>query len=94
MSMMRPKNNEKEIFSSNPVLNVEEEVTNSEVITDMPIKRGSRVRFIGTKSYSGLDIPQYQNKEYKVKELSDDRVVLAEGANVIAAVNIVDCVKI
>ena len=61
---------------------------------DLPIRRGSTIKFIGTKSYSGLDISQYKDKKCKVKEISGDRVVIADGANIIAAVNIKDCVKI
>ena len=71
----------------------EEKVTREETPA-LPIVRGSMVRFNGTKSYSGLDLSQYSGKEYRVKEISGDRIVIAEGANVVAAVNIKDCQKI
>lgn len=75
-----------------------EEITTPEPQSEekkvLPIMRGSIVKFTGTKSYSGLDLSKYSNGEYIVKEISDDRVVIAEGANIIAAVNIRDCVKI
>jgi hypothetical protein len=58
---------------------------------ESPIVRGSMVRFVGTKTYSGLDLSSYAGKEFRVKELSEDRVVLAAKGEVVAAVNIKDC---
>lgn len=58
---------------------------------ESPIVRGSMVRFVGTKTYSGLDLSSYTGEEFRVKELSEDRVVLAAKGEVVAAVNIKDC---
>ena len=107
--MMKMKNNnedKKEEFipfseAEPPVILGEQPVMENKIASEpevkkeeLPIRRGSTIKFTGTKSYSGLNITQYQDKICKVKEISGDRVVIADGANVIAAVNIKDCVKV
>ena len=94
---MKLKNNneeENEVIIPTRAEEVEQVEDKKQESQPLPIVRGSKVRFIGTKSYSGLDISQYQNKNYKVKEISNDRVVIADGADIIAAVNIKDCIKL
>lgn len=76
-------------MKSEPVVEQPEPV--EEKKSESPIMRGSMVRFVGTKTYSGLDLSSYTGEEFRVKELSEDRVVLAAKGEVIAAVNIKDC---
>ena len=59
------------------------------------ISKGSRVRFTGTKSYSGLPLASWtHNDVFDVIEVSGDRVVIGKGTAVTAAVNIKDCQKV
>ena len=59
------------------------------------IKKGDRVRFTGTKSYSGIQLASWtHNDVFDVIEVSGDRVVIGKGTAVTAAVNIRDCQKI
>lgn len=56
------------------------------------ITRGSKVKFVGTKSYSGIQLASWvHNEVFNVLELSGDRVVIGKGSVVTAAVNIKDC---
>ena len=59
-----------------------------------PIRRGCMIQFNGNKSYSGLPLSAYTGKIFRIKELSGDRAVIAKGSEVIAAVNIKDCVRV
>lgn len=56
------------------------------------IVKGSRIRFTGTKSYSGLPLASWtHNAIFNVIEISGDRVVIGKGTAVTSAVNIRDC---
>lgn len=60
-----------------------------------PITKGSRVKFTGTKSYSGINLASWtKNSIFDVIEVSGDRVVIGKGTAVTAAVNMKDCKKI
>lgn len=60
--------------------------------TTAPIRKGSKVMFIGTKSYSGIKLADWTNGAiFDVIEVSGDRVVIGKGTAVTAAVNIKDC---
>lgn len=57
-----------------------------------PIVKGSRVKFTGTKSYSGIRLASWtKNSIFDVIEVSGDRVVIGKGTAVTAAVNMKDC---
>lgn len=57
------------------------------------ITKGSRVRFTGIKSYSGIRLAAWtHNDVFNVIEVSGNRVVIGKGSVVTAAVNIKDCV--
>lgn len=57
-----------------------------------PIRKGSKVMFVGTKSYSGLRLAEWTNGAvFNVIEVSGDRVVIGKGTAVTAAVNAKDC---
>ncbi len=59
------------------------------------IQKGSKVKFTGTKSYSGIKLASWtKNDTFDVIEVSGDRVVIGKGTAVTAAVNIKDCVRI
>lgn len=59
------------------------------------IKKGSRVRFTGTRSYSGMKLAAWtHNDVFDVIEISGDRVVIGKGTAVTSAVNIRDCQKV
>lgn len=59
------------------------------------ITKGCRVKFVGTKSYSGIRLSDWVTGSiFTVIEISGDRVVIGKGSIVTAAVNIKDCVKI
>ena len=59
------------------------------------IIKGSRIRFTGTKSYSGIKLASWTHNDiFNVIELSGDRVVIGKGSAVTAAVNIRDCQKV
>lgn len=59
------------------------------------ITKGSRVKFTGTKSYSGINLSSWtKNSIFDVIEVSGDRVVIGKGAAVTAAVNMKDCQKV
>ena len=59
------------------------------------ITKGSRVRFTGTKSYSGIHLASWvHNSVFTVIEISGDRVVIGKGTAIVSAVNMKDCQKI
>lgn len=63
--------------------------------TPAPIVKGSKVKFTGTKSYSGITLASWtKNSIFDVIEVSGDRVVIGKGTAVTAAVNMRDCQKI
>ena len=63
--------------------------------TTSPIVKGSKVKFTGTKSYSGIKLASWTKGDiFDVIEVSGDRVVIGKGTAVTAAVNMKDCVKI
>ena len=54
--------------------------------------KGTRIRFTGTKSYSGLPLADWTHNDiFNVIEVSGDRVVIGKGSVVTAAVNARDC---
>lgn len=60
-----------------------------------PIIKGSKVKFTGTKSYSGISLASWtKNYIFDVIEVSGDRVVIGKGSAVTAAVNMKDCKKV
>ena len=63
--------------------------------TSTAIVKGCKVKFTGTKSYSGIKLASWTtNSVFDVIEVSGDRVVIGKGTAVTAAVNMKDCVKI
>lgn len=63
--------------------------------TPAAIVKGCKVKFTGTKSYSGIKLASWTtNSIFDVIEVSGDRVVIGKGTAVTAAVNMKDCVKI
>lgn len=59
------------------------------------IRKGSKVRFTGTRSYSGMKLASWtHNDVFDVIEVSGDRVVIGKGNAVTSAVNIKDCQKV
>ena len=59
------------------------------------IIKGCKVKFTGTKSYSGIKLASWtKNSIFDVIEVSGDRVVIGKGTAVTAAVNIKDCVRV
>ena len=89
-----------EVEEETPVEVEEEEIieeeTSVEEETFEPVKeelrKGSRVRFTGTKSYSGLNISDGKDQTvYNVIEVSGDRIVIGRGTSVVSAVNARDC---
>lgn len=59
------------------------------------IKKGDRIRFTGTRSYSGMKLASWtHNDVFDVIEISGDRVVIGKGNAVTSAVNIRDCQKV
>lgn len=63
--------------------------------SDNEITKGSRVKFTGTKSYSGITLAKWTYyADFDVIEISGDRVVIGKNGAVTAAVNIKDCRKI
>lgn len=59
---------------------------------NVAIRKGSQVRFTGTRSYSGIHLASWtHNDVFNVIEVSGDRVVIGKGTIVTAAVNINDC---
>ena len=59
------------------------------------IIEGCKVKFTGTKSYSGIKLASWTNGYvFDVIEVSGDRVVIGKGTAVTAAVNIKDCVRV
>lgn len=59
------------------------------------IKKGDRIRFTGTRSYSGMKLASWtHNDVFDVIEVSGDRVVIGKGNAVTSAVNIKDCQKV
>ena len=72
---------------------------NEEDISSAPetpeLHKWDRVRFIGTKSYSGITLADWTyGSIFDVIEVSGDRVVIGKGSAVTAAVNIRDCQKV
>lgn len=59
------------------------------------IKKGSKIKFTGTKSYSGIKLADWtKGYIFDVIEVSGDRVVIGKGTAVTAAVNMRDCVRV
>ena len=59
------------------------------------ITKGCKVKFTGTKSYSGIKLASWTNGYiFDVIEVSGDRVVIGKGTAVTAAVNMKDCVRV
>lgn len=59
------------------------------------ITKGCKVKFTGTKSYSGIPLASWtKNSIFDVIEVSGDRVVIGKGTAVTAAVNIKDCQRV
>ena len=60
-----------------------------------PIVKGCRVKFTGTKSYSGIKLASWtKDSIFNVIEISGDRIVIGKGSAVTAAVNIKDCIRV
>lgn len=72
-----------------------EKVTSGTAKQEQPkaqVRKGSKVMFTGTKSYSGIKLADWTNGAiFDVIEVSGDRVVIGKGTAVTAAVNIKDC---
>ena len=63
--------------------------------TPAAIVKGCKVKFTGTKSYSGIKLASWTtNSIFDVIEVSGDRVVIGKGTAVTAAVNMRDCVRV
>ena len=63
--------------------------------TPVAIVKGCKVKFTGTKSYSGIKLASWtKNSIFDVIEVSGDRVVIGKGTAVTAAVNMRDCVRV
>ena len=63
--------------------------------TPTAIVKGCKVKFTGTKSYSGIKLASWTtNSVFDVIEVSGDRVVIGKGTAVTAAVNMKDCVRV
>ena len=63
--------------------------------TSTVIVKGCKVKFTGTKSYSGIKLASWTtNSVFDVIEVSGDRVVIGKGTAVTAAVNMRDCVRV
>ena len=63
--------------------------------TPAAIVKGCKVKFTGTKSYSGIKLASWTtNSIFDVIEVSGDRVVIGKGTAVTAAVNMKDCVRV
>lgn len=63
--------------------------------TSAAIVKGCKVKFTGTKSYSGIKLASWtKNSIFDVIEVSGDRVVIGKGTAVTAAVNMKDCVRV
>ena len=59
------------------------------------IIKGCKVKFTGTKSYSGITLASWtKNSIFDVIEVSGDRVVIGKGTAVTAAVNMKDCIRV
>ena len=66
-----------------------------EQVVSPSIVKGCKVKFTGTKSYSGIKLASWtKNSIFDVIEVSGDRVVIGKGTAVTAAVNIKDCVRV
>ena len=66
-----------------------------EQVASPSIVKGCKVKFTGTKSYSGINLASWtKNSIFDVIEVSGDRVVIGKGTAVTAAVNIKDCVRV
>ena len=64
----------------------------SSTVSTGTIKKGSKVKFTGTKSYSGIKLADWtHNSTFDVIEVSGDRVVIGKGTAVTAAVKMSDC---
>lgn len=71
---------------------VEKQTSNPAPAPAKEIKKGSKVMFTGTKSYSGIKLADWTNGAiFDVIEVSGNRVVIGKGTAVTAAVNIKDC---
>lgn len=79
----------------NPGKKIESEIgpKDDTLVEETPaLRRGMKVVFIGTKSYSGLRLADWtKGAIFNVIEVSGDRVVIGKGTAVTAAVNAKDC---
>lgn len=67
----------------------------SEPVVNNDISKGDKIRFTGTRSYSGIKLASWvHNGVFDVIEVSGDRVVIGKGSAVTSAVNKKDCQKI
>ena len=63
--------------------------------TSAAIVKGCKVKFTGTKSYSGIKLASWTtNSVFDVIEVLGDRVVIGKGTAVTAAVKMKDCVRV
>ena len=67
----------------------------NQIVNQPTLKKWDKVKFTGTKSYSGLKLADWtHNAIFDVIEISGDRVVIGQGSAVMSAVNIKDCEKV
>ena len=73
----------------------ESDIKLASTTTASTIVKGCKVKFTGTKSYSGINLASWtKNSTFDVIEVSGDRVVIGKGTAVTAAVNMKDCVRV
>lgn len=73
----------------------ESDIKLASTTTVSTIVKGCKVKFTGTKSYSGINLASWtKNSIFDVIEVSGDRVVIGKGTAVTAAVNMKDCVRV
>lgn len=68
---------------------------NDEVEQPAAIIKGCKIKFTGTKSYSGITLAGWtHNGTFDVVEVSGDRVVIGKDGAVTAAVHMRDCIRL
>lgn len=78
-----------------PVVEKPKPVTEKPKKKEDPIVKGCKIKFNGTKSYSGIQLAEWtKGYVFDVIEISGDRIVIGKGTAVTAAVNIRDCKKL
>ena len=77
-----------------PVVKEVVEKTTAPEKKEDPIRKGSKIKFTGEKTYSGIPLDISKTDVFTVIELSGDRVVIGKGTQIIAAVNIKNCKKV